>query len=344
MREIVVMLICCAVVCVCATVIFMRRHITAAKKKDKTFREVIMDGIANSEDMIVFIYKSRGKNVEFVSDSVSWLFGFSKKRIQSDIKYLFVQFGISCEDEFIHNFLSGNVLLAVQKEFYYYNSLQDQNRWITFKAIPCGPGRTLLMGMDTTENHETARTLLVAINAIDGVKRAQRRLLSILEQDGVIGREGKSVFEPPEIDLEDDIEDEEEQLEQRKYNGKHILVVEDNNSNTEFVRELLLDSGAVIDTAANGEEAVEMFRNSSEGYYDLMFMDIQMPVMDGYEATRQIRALERMDAKVIPIVAMTTYIFKEDVRGSFQAGMDMHIVKPLSTKKLSGIMRKYLAK
>ena len=88
---------------------------------------------------------------------------------------------------------------------------------------------------------------------------------------------------------------------------------------------------------------MEKVKASSLKTYDVILMDIQMPVMDGNEATKKIRAMERRDAKVIPIVAMTAYIFTEDIRASIQAGMDMHIAKPLNTQKLSDVMKKYLA-
>jgi CheY-like chemotaxis protein len=92
--------------------------------------------------------------------------------------------------------------------------------------------------------------------------------------------------------------------------------------------------GAKCEIAGNGLAALAMFRNSREGYYDMILMDLSMPIMDGYEATRQLRALAREDAKTIPILAMTANTFAEDVEKSFSAGMNAHITKPLDIRVL----------
>lgn len=90
----------------------------------------------------------------------------------------------------------------------------------------------------------------------------------------------------------------------------------------------------IVDVVKNGKEAVDKFASMPSGYYDFIFMDIMMPVMDGLEATRQIRALERSDAKTIPILAMTTNAFQDDIRQSIEAGMNDHLMKPLDAQKI----------
>ena len=111
--------------------------------------------------------------------------------------------------------------------------------------------------------------------------------------------------------------------------GLRFLIVEDNELNAELLTELLAMEGAESELAVNGKEAVEMFSASPPGRFDLILMDLQMPVMNGYEATRAIRALPRPDAAVIPIVAMTANTFAEDVRRALDAGMDGHLAKPI---------------
>ncbi|MBU9743018.1 response regulator [Lachnospiraceae bacterium ASD3451] len=110
--------------------------------------------------------------------------------------------------------------------------------------------------------------------------------------------------------------------------GKQVLLVEDNEINLEIAAALLQDIGAVITAAPNGQEAVARFTEAPEGFYDLILMDIQMPVMDGYSATQAIRALPRPDAGTVPIIAMTANSFREDVQKCLDSGMNAHIAKP----------------
>lgn len=126
------------------------------------------------------------------------------------------------------------------------------------------------------------------------------------------------------------------------YSSYRILLVEDVEINQEIVMELLSVTGVQVEVADNGARAVEMFENSAEGYYDLVFMDIQMPVMNGYEASKRIRALPRNDAKTVWIVAMTANAFVEDIRMSREAGMNEHCAKPVDPERLNEIMRSRL--
>jgi len=126
--------------------------------------------------------------------------------------------------------------------------------------------------------------------------------------------------------------------------GLHILAAEDNALNAEILTELLGMEGAECELAVNGQEAVEKFRNSVPGEFDLIFMDIQMPVMDGYEATRCIRACNHPDAGKIPIIAMTANAFEEDVRKALEAGMNEHTAKPVGVEKLKTIVAKLMGK
>ena len=117
-------------------------------------------------------------------------------------------------------------------------------------------------------------------------------------------------------------------------NGKRMLLAEDIEINRLIVYELLSLTGLSIDEAENGRKAVEMFSAAPEGYYDIILMDIQMPVLDGYGAAKEIRALDRADAKTIPIIAMTANAYKEDVDRALAAGMDGHLAKPIDKPAL----------
>lgn len=126
------------------------------------------------------------------------------------------------------------------------------------------------------------------------------------------------------------------------FSGRRLLVVEDNNLNREIVQELLSEKGLIIETAENGQLAVEMVRNSAPGYYDAVLMDIQMPVMDGYTATREIRKLETKELADIPVIALTANAFNEDKKEALENGMNAHLAKPLDIRALHETLAKLL--
>ena len=132
-----------------------------------------------------------------------------------------------------------------------------------------------------------------------------------------------------------------EKLSESDYTGKRILLVEDNELNREIAGEILQMTGAKVETAENGKIAVEKVEASPKGSYDLIFMDIQMPVMNGYEATAAIRSLPGAKGK-LPIVAMTANAFAEDVQLAKNTGMNEHIAKPLDMNKLNDVLKNWL--
>jgi signal transduction histidine kinase/FixJ family two-component response regulator len=125
---------------------------------------------------------------------------------------------------------------------------------------------------------------------------------------------------------------------------KHILLVEDGELNREIAETILLEMGMQVDTAVNGKEAVEKVQQKREDTYDLILMDIQMPVMDGYEATRKIRGLQNERKASIPIVAMTANAFEEDRKRALEAGMDDHLTKPIQVPEMMHAIQKYIKK
>lgn len=124
--------------------------------------------------------------------------------------------------------------------------------------------------------------------------------------------------------------------------GKRVLLVEDNELNTEIAQTLLEQYGLTVETAADGREAVEKFHGSAPGWYDLILMDIRMPVMDGLEATKVIRHLPREDAATVPIIAMTANVFDEDTKKSVASGMNGHLTKPIDLDALVAALRAVL--
>lgn len=133
-----------------------------------------------------------------------------------------------------------------------------------------------------------------------------------------------------------------ETFKQQDFSGKRVLLVEDNEINIEVAKELLGIVGIQIETAMNGKLAVEAVMEKEPGYYDLIFMDIQMPVMNGYEAARAIRASGRKDLEEIPIVAMTADAFADDIKRSQDAGMNSHVSKPVDVQKLEEALIRWI--
>lgn len=146
---------------------------------------------------------------------------------------------------------------------------------------------------------------------------------------------------PFEIAAEEDIEKIKKSYTSDDIKGKHILLVEDNELNMDIAEILLLDAGARVSKVVNGQLAVEAFKENPPETFDAILMDVMMPVMNGYEATRCIRSLERDDAKEIPIIAMTANAFAEDVEKAKNAGMNAHLAKPLDIRKMLSVISKY---
>ncbi len=128
----------------------------------------------------------------------------------------------------------------------------------------------------------------------------------------------------------------------RSYAGRNVLLVEDNELNLEIATDILVDQGFSVETASDGTYAVEKVEKSAEYTYDLILMDVQMPEMDGYEATRRIRAMKREDVAKIPIISMTANAFEEDRKQAIASGMNEHIAKPINIEKLMSIIDKFL--
>ncbi len=124
--------------------------------------------------------------------------------------------------------------------------------------------------------------------------------------------------------------------------GLHFLAAEDNEINAEILNEILKMEGASCEIVENGQLAVERFTQTAAGTFDAILMDVQMPVLNGYDATRAIRTLERKDAQVIPIIAMTANAFAEDEKAALDSGMNAHVAKPVDVGLLKKVLRQHI--
>ena len=145
---------------------------------------------------------------------------------------------------------------------------------------------------------------------------------------------------PFKIDSDADKREEPKNVSEKSIKGLHVLLAEDNELNMEIAEFVLQNEGAEVTKAWNGQETVELFRKSEAGEFDVILMDIMMPVLNGYEAARRIRSLDREDAKKIPIIAMTANAFTEDRIRAKEAGMDEHIAKPVDAELLIKVIHK----
>ena len=139
------------------------------------------------------------------------------------------------------------------------------------------------------------------------------------------------------MDVEEEVAGKDTDLE-----GRRILVAEDNDLNWEILRDLLSDIGMELEWAENGKICLEKFSASENGYFDAILMDVRMPVMSGYEATKAIRALKRSDAQEIPIIAMTADAFSEDIEKCLNSGMNAHTAKPINLDEVISLLKKHI--
>lgn len=185
----------------------------------------------------------------------------------------------------------------------------------------------VLSAYDWSEIEAEAQS--VGINAFIEKPLFKSRLTRVLKE--VLGAGGE---EKPITALE--------AFQERDFSGRRVLLVEDNELNIEVASELLDVVGIQVEQALNGREAVDCVLEKEPGYFDLIFMDIQMPIMNGYEAAQAIRDSDREDLKRIPIVAMTADAFADDIRKSEEAGMNGHISKPVDIEKLDEALRRWI--
>lgn len=197
----------------------------------------------------------------------------------------------------------------------------------------------------TQEGKETVTSYNGSGLGLSIVKRLTERMggtIDLQSEEGV--GTTFTVTIPFEIDLDGGCSETEEELPQADTTGLHALLVEDNELNREIAKMLLEDEGLTVTMAENGAEAVKRFSEAAPDEYDFIFMDIMMPVMNGLDAARTIRAMDRADAKTVPILAMTANAFADDIRQSLEAGMNGHLMKPLDAEKLHRSIQKLAGK
>ena len=195
------------------------------------------------------------------------------------------------------------------------------------KAVGKGVPIIIISAYDWSDIEQEARA--AGANAFISKPLFRSRLAKTFNM--LVGEEDTKEQETPFADLD-----------QMDFTGRRALLVEDNELNAEIATEILEMTGLAVEHAADGAEAVDKMSGCEDGYYNIIFMDIQMPNMNGYDATRVIRAMDRNYCRQVPIVAMTANAFAEDVLAAKTVGMNEHIAKPLDLKALAKTLNRWL--
>ena len=192
------------------------------------------------------------------------------------------------------------------------------------------------LGMAITKNIVDMLNGKIEVDSEKGVGSTFTVTISLKTADGRETAE-EVVQSPEEVQTQAEVESED-------LTGKRILIAEDMLVNADILKDILLMRFIESERAENGQVAVDMFSKSAPGYYDAILMDIRMPIMNGLQATETIRALDRPDAKTIPIIAVTANAFEEDVQRSLQAGMNAHLSKPVAAERLFETLETFILK
>ena len=228
----------------------------------------------------------------------------------------------------------------------YFNEISSDDKTAVFEFVCSDTGLGMSEEFQKHAFESYAREGKETTNGYSGAGLGLSIVKDIVDMmNGTIKLESKenvgttfTVTIPLEIDYNAEKE-QQKKVEKPDLSGKNVLLVEDNELNLEIAKMLLEDEKMVVTTAGNGKEAVDIVSRSVPGGFDFIFMDIMMPVMDGLEAARQIRTLNRKDTKEIPIIAMTANAFQDDIRDCIDAGMNVHIAKPVDSKKIEDTLQ-----
>ena len=232
------------------------------------------------------------------------------------------------------------------KVILYFNEISSDDKTAVFEFVCSDTGLGMSKEFQKHAFESYAREGKETTNGYSGAGLGLSIVKDIVDRmNGTIKLESKenvgttfTVTIPLEIDHNAE-KKQQKKVEKPDLSGKSVLLVEDNELNLEIAKMLLEDEKMVVTTAENGKEAVDIVSQSVPGRFDFIFMDIMMPVMDGLEAARQIRTLNRKDTKEIPIIAMTANAFQDDIRDCIDAGMNAHIAKPIDSKKIEDTLQ-----
>ena len=244
---------------------------------------------------------------------------------QTSLKFVISDTGIGMSEEFIPHI---------------FDAFSQEDSSVTTKYGSTGLGMSITKSLVELMNGQidvqskkgqgTTFTITLVMGDVDGAENMSADENKISIEDADMAMSAESAAELTEADVQADLK------------GKRILVAEDVQVNAEIMKMLLTMEGMESESADNGKIAVQKFEESEPGYFDAVLMDMRMPEMDGLEATRIIRALDRDDAKTIPIVALTANAFDEDVQRSIQAGLNAHLSKPVEPELLYETLRKLI--
>ena len=320
--------------------------------QDEVERRSLVEALAMPYDNVYAVNIQNGQVVSCRMNRVMTEF-YGKQLIGSDYEEnidIYIRNEV-CEEDWplfdeARSLDKANRLLTEKQTWYFNYRVVRDDRKIHYQMQLVKPdphGDILVCGfkcVDEERKKELRQEIALkeAYDAAEAANKAKTEFLSHMSHDirtplnGIIGM---TAIATAHLDDKERLKD---CLQKITTAGKHLLLVEDNELNREITCSILKDASLTVETAENGSEAIEMLLSAGAGHFDLILMDIQMPVMDGFEATRRIRRLDDEELAKIPIIAMTANAFDEDRKRSAAAGMDGFIAKPINTEEMWSVL------
>lgn len=288
---------CLIIVCM---VLFAAFYMIYKKNKDIRCREYILEKFAESVKAVFFLYNMTDGKIEYTLKENEQYLGISGRKLKQDFQSFYDLFPEKDAAQIREILKDEN--LTEKKEYFCRcsNFKTGEQMDVVFSAAP-------------VEMKKQKKCCIIRMSQIPKEKQKKRE-----ESERAGGTPAKKIHKPIRYDL----------------SGKKFLVVEDNGISIKIIKKMLEGSGALVEVAKTGEEAVNQFNRKEAGYYQVVMMDIELPDTDGFDTTARIRGLDKADAKTVPIFALTAGAIEENAEKAVQSGMSFYLEKPLDIELL----------